>query len=102
MSVSNLAVVYAAEGKYAEAEPLYRRTIAIDEKAKGPEDASVALDDSNLASLFETEGKYSEAEPLDIKALTIHMKVLEKSIRWLQRIWATWLCWPGRSEIYIC
>ena len=36
-SVVDLAELYQAEGKYAEAEPLYRRALAINEKVFGPD-----------------------------------------------------------------
>ena len=35
-SLNNLAGLYDNQGKYAEAEPLYKRSLAIDEKALGP------------------------------------------------------------------
>ncbi len=38
------ALLYRAQGHYAEAEPLYRRALAIWEKALGPEDPDVAAD----------------------------------------------------------
>ena len=36
-SLNNLAVLYQAQGHYAEAEPLYKRSLAIREKVLGPE-----------------------------------------------------------------
>jgi tetratricopeptide (TPR) repeat protein len=36
-SLNNLAALYKAQGRYAEAEPLYRRALEIWEKALGPE-----------------------------------------------------------------
>ena len=36
-SLNNLAELYRTQGKYAEAEPLYKRSLAIVEKALGPE-----------------------------------------------------------------
>ena len=36
-SLDNLAALYNAQGKYAEAEPLHKRALAIFEKALGPE-----------------------------------------------------------------
>ncbi len=41
-------------GRYAEAEPLYRRALAIHEKALGPEHPDVATDLNNLAELLQT------------------------------------------------
>ena len=36
MSFNNLAVLYKAQGRYADAEPLYKRNLAISEKGLGP------------------------------------------------------------------
>ena len=41
------------EGRYAEAEPLYKRSLAIWQKALGPEHPSVATGLNNLAGLYE-------------------------------------------------
>ena len=35
--LNNLAELYRSQGRYAEAEPLYKRALAIEEKARGPE-----------------------------------------------------------------
>ena len=40
-SLNNLAVLYAAQGRYAEAEPLYKRALGIREKALGPDHPDV-------------------------------------------------------------
>ena len=42
-SLNNLGLVYDAQGRYAEAEPLYKRSLAIWEKALGPEHPDVAM-----------------------------------------------------------
>ncbi len=63
-SLSNLAVLYKTQGKYTEAEPLYKRALRIDEKALGPAHPGVATDLNNLAALYDAQGKYAEAEPL--------------------------------------
>ena len=36
-----LAVLYVQQGRYAEAEPVYKRTLNINEKALGPEHSEV-------------------------------------------------------------
>ncbi len=41
-TLNNLAGLYQAQGRYAEAEPLYKRALAIIEKALGPEHPPVA------------------------------------------------------------
>jgi tetratricopeptide (TPR) repeat protein len=38
-SLNNRGALYQAQGHYAEAEPLYQRSLAIREKALGPEPA---------------------------------------------------------------
>ena len=42
-SLNNLARLYDDQGRYAEAEPLYKRALAIREKALGPDHPDVAL-----------------------------------------------------------
>ena len=51
-SLYNLALVYGNQGKYTEAEPLYRRSLAIREKALGAEHLDVAHSLNNLALLY--------------------------------------------------
>ena len=48
-SLNNLAVLYDNEGRYAEAEPLYKRALAIREKALGPDHPDVAISLNNLS-----------------------------------------------------
>ena len=62
--LNNLAGLYQAQGRYAEAEPLYRRSLAIREKALGPEHPDVGAALNNLAVLYRAQGRYAEAEPL--------------------------------------
>ena len=49
--LSNLAALYVARGRYKDAEPLFRRSLAIKEKALGPGHPSVATGLNNLAAL---------------------------------------------------
>ena len=74
ISLNNLAELYRTQGKYAEAEPLYHRSLAILEKALGPEHPDVATSLNSLAALYDTQGKYAEAEPLYQRALAIRAK----------------------------
>ena len=76
-TLNNLASLYEAQGKYAEAEPLDKRALAIEEKALGPEDPYVAIIGlNNLAELYHQQGKYAEAEPLYKRSLSILEKAL--------------------------
>ena len=68
----NQAAYYLKErARYAEAEPLYRRALAICEQVLGPEHPHTALSLNNLALLYHAQGRYAEAEPLYRRALAI-------------------------------
>jgi tetratricopeptide (TPR) repeat protein len=73
---NNLALLYQTQGRYAEAEPLYLKALAIREKELGKNHPSTATSYNNLASLYKTQGRYAEAEPLYLKALAIREKEL--------------------------
>ncbi|MEE8273634.1 MAG: tetratricopeptide repeat protein, partial [Alphaproteobacteria bacterium] len=60
--------------RYAKAESLLKRGLAIREKALGPEHPDVAGSLNNLAALYDAQGKYTEAEPLEKRALAIAEK----------------------------
>ncbi|HMD99609.1 MAG TPA: tetratricopeptide repeat protein [Terriglobia bacterium] len=74
--LNDLGVVLDAEAKYGEAEPLLKRTLAIDQKALGPEHPNVATNLNSLATLYYKQGEYAEAEPLIKGALAIDKKAL--------------------------
>jgi tetratricopeptide (TPR) repeat protein len=52
-TINNLAVMYMHQGRYAEAEPLYRRTLSIYEKALGPDHPDLGTTLNNLAGCIE-------------------------------------------------
>ncbi|CAN0516221.1 unnamed protein product [Laminaria digitata] len=64
------------QGNYAEAGPLYKRSLAIYEKALGSEHPSVATSLNNLAGFLETQGNYAEAGRLYKRSLAITEKAL--------------------------
>ena len=64
------------QGRYAQAEPLYQRALAIREKALGPDHPDAAASLNNLAVLYDNQGRYEQAEPLYHRALAIREKVL--------------------------
>jgi len=70
-SLSDEARLYYQQGEYAEAERFYRRSLAIREKALGPDHPDVATSLDNLAELYQAQGKYAEAEPLLQRSLAI-------------------------------
>ena len=65
-----------AQGKYADAEALYKRALAIREKALGANHPDVARTLDNLAIVYWAQGKYAEAEGLYKRALAIREKAL--------------------------
>ena len=75
-SLNNLAALLQDKGDYAAAEPLYRRALAIREKALGPDHPNVALSLNNLAVLLWNKGDYAAAEPRHRRALAIREKGL--------------------------
>ncbi len=75
-SLNNLAGLYQAQGKYGEAEPLYKRSLAVLEKALGPDHSHVATSLDNLAALYQAHGRYGAAEPLYKRSLVIVEKAL--------------------------
>jgi len=52
-----------ATNRLAEAEPLMRRALAIDERSFGPDHPDVAIDLNNLAQLLKATDRLAEAEP---------------------------------------
>ncbi len=66
--LDNLALFCHDHGKYAEAEPLYQRALAIYEKALGSEHSHVAASLENYASLLRATGRVSEAAELEARA----------------------------------
>jgi len=75
-ALNNLALVYQAQGNYAEAEALDKRTLAIKEHTLGTGHRDVATSLYNLAHVYQLEGKYNEAEKLYKRALAIGEKAL--------------------------
>jgi tetratricopeptide (TPR) repeat protein len=63
-----------ATNRLAEAEPLMRRALAIDEKSYGPDHPNVAIRLNNLASMLQATNRLAEAEPLMRRALEIDEK----------------------------
>ncbi len=60
--------------RYAEAESLYRRALAIGEKTLGPNHPEVAIAVNNLAALLKATNRLAEAEPLMRRTLAIWEK----------------------------
>ena len=63
-----------AQGRYAEAEPLLQRALAIREKALGPDHPDVAEVLEHLAKLYDQTGRSEEAKKLSERARQIRAK----------------------------
>ena len=75
-TLNSLAIVYGKQGKYPDAEGLFKRALAICEKALGKDHPDVATTLSNLALVYTDEGRYADAEGLHKRALAIREKAL--------------------------
>ncbi len=75
-SLMNLGRLYRKQEKYAEAESLYQRALAMLEKALGPDDLTVATCVSNIALLYVFQGRLTDAKPLFKRTLEIREKRL--------------------------
>jgi tetratricopeptide (TPR) repeat protein len=70
-SLNNLAYLYSSQGRYGEAEPLYRQALEMRRQLLGTEHPDVASSLLNLGVLYQQQGKYPEAKALYCQALTI-------------------------------
>ena len=64
------------QGDYAEAEALFKSSLAILEQIHGPEHLEVTTSLNNLAELYHAQGKYAKAELFFKRSLAIKEKAL--------------------------
>jgi len=69
-------MVLESQGKYEEAEAMYRRALEGREKVLGPEQPNTLTSVGSLGSVLERQGKYEEAEAMHRWALKGSEKVL--------------------------
>ena len=70
-TLNELALLFTDQGKYAEAEPFFQRSLAIREKALGPEHPDVATSLENYAFLLQEMDRNTEADELAERARAI-------------------------------
>ena len=70
------AAALAAQGKYAEAEPLLIRILDTREKEFGPDDPALTSAIDELAALYRAEGRATDAEKLYLRSLQIKEKTV--------------------------
>ena len=63
-SLNNLALLYYSQGKYEEAETLFKRAIKVSEEVLGANHPYTAQSLSSLAIFYDNQGRYEEAEVL--------------------------------------
>ncbi len=73
-SLTYLAELFRLTNRLAEAEPLMRRALAIDEKTFGPDHPNVGRDVNNLATVLQATNRLADAEPFFRRALAIDEK----------------------------
>ena len=71
--------MYWKQGKYSEAEGLYKRALAIRETALGANHRDVAWTLNNLALVYADQSKHGEAEELYKRALAVRGQALGAS-----------------------
>lgn len=67
--MTNLAAVYSAQNKYAQAEAPYRQNLEAERRVLGPEHPDFLGTVSDAASLYQREGKYDQAQIYAMQAL---------------------------------
>ena len=71
------ARLYYNQGQYAEAEPLMKQVLEINEYVRGPEHSETIISINNLARLYQVLGRYKETEPLLERVLFTQERVLD-------------------------
>jgi len=74
--MGNLAKLYFAQNKYAQAEALNIQVLEIERRLLGPEHPSTLRTVNNLAGVYYDQGKLAQAEPLLGQSLEIRRRVL--------------------------
>ena len=75
IGLNNLADAYRAQGRLAEAEPLFKRSLVISEKIRGAENHVAVATLNNLALLYSSQDRDDEARPLHTRALQVREKL---------------------------
>jgi tetratricopeptide (TPR) repeat protein len=70
------AITLNAQGKYAQALPLFEKALEIRRRLLGDDHPAIATGYNNVAANLNTQGKYAAAQPLYEKALEITRRLL--------------------------
>jgi hypothetical protein len=102
--MAHLGAQYHTKAQYAEAEPLLRRALTIDEESIGSDHPEVAIHLTNLAQLLKTTNRLAEAEPPMRRAVSIFLESQgpdHPSIVTVRKNYVGLLQAQGRSEAEI-
>ena len=75
--LNDLGLLYEAQGRYAEAEPLFQRGLAIREAALGSNHPDLATSLENYAALLRATQRAEQAAKLEARAKMIRAKHVE-------------------------
>ena len=76
LNLKVLANFYVRQGKWAQAEPLFGRALAITEENQGRDHPNVARSLHNLAQVYSELGQYSRSEALFLRSMEIWKETL--------------------------
>jgi len=78
MSMNGLASSLHQQGKYAEAEAMFRQLLQLREASLGNDHPDTLISMNNLASSLDQQGKYAESEAMFRQTLQLQQTVLGK------------------------
>ncbi|MCC3438197.1 CHAT domain-containing tetratricopeptide repeat protein, partial [Microcoleus sp. PH2017_05_CCC_O_A] len=76
-SLNNLAELYRSQGRYRDAEPLYKQALEMWQRLFSDDHPDLAKSLNNLASLYRSQGRYRDAEPLYRQALEMWQRLFK-------------------------
>ena len=79
-TVNNLGVLYKTQGRLSDAETMYLRALAGQEKALGEEHSSTVTTVSNVGDLYACQGRLSDAVSMYLRALAGQEKALGEEL----------------------
>ena len=89
--IRTLANIYSAQGRYGEAEALYRESLSLVEKEQGSEQSMhVANTVNDLGEMYLAQSRFSEFEQLREGALPVSSQFLDPGIRLSEQPCTSW------------
>jgi tetratricopeptide (TPR) repeat protein len=76
--LNKLGMFYYSQGRYGDAEPLFKRALDVRERGLGKDHPNTLTSVSNLGALYSAQGRDGETEPLYKRVLEIRERTLGK------------------------